>query len=73
MWKNVRSHLEPNMSLQSNADEQEADFMGCINKAGNYSFLFNVVKPSVGIMSTVQGLTLIFFFFGGWWNLCGKL
>lgn len=33
-----------NWSLQSNADEQEADLMGCTNKAGNYSFPFSVGK-----------------------------
>lgn len=50
-----------NWSLQSNADEQEADFMGCINKAGCYSFLFNTGKASVGV-STVQGMTHSFLF-----------
>lgn len=42
-----------NWSLQSNADEQEADFMACINKAGCYSFFFNIGKVWDGI-STVQ-------------------
>lgn len=51
-----------NWSLQSNADEQEADFMACINKAGCYSFFFNIVKISVGI-SKVQGLAHNFLFF----------
>lgn len=45
-----------NCSLQSNADEQEADFVACVNNKDCYSFFFNIGKVSVGI-STVQGLT----------------
>lgn len=58
--ESIRSHLQRNGYLQSSADEQEADFMGCINKAGSDSSLFNVSEASVRILSTVQSLTLNF-------------
>lgn len=58
--ESIRSHLQWNRRMQSNADEQEADFMGCINKAGSDSSLFNVSEASVRIMSTVRCLTLNF-------------
>lgn len=56
-----------NWSLQSNADEQEADFMGCINKAGPYSFFFNLGKASEWVQSRAWHTI---FFFDCWRNLC---
>lgn len=58
--ESIRSHLQWNRRMQSNADEQQADFMGCINKADSDSSLFNVGEASVRIMSTVRSLTLNF-------------